>query len=90
MKCVEQRDAPGHYMRFEMDRFLDAQSFQAIIRSFGGYIDNVLVGRIGDVTIFNGFTWFSVSGTDSFETSEAWARRFHAAILRTGVPERVR
>lgn len=71
-----------HYSRYIPDYFIDTKTFSAVIEEFGGYTYNLSVGRIDDITIFSGYTWFSVHGVDSYEDGDMWAKKFEEAFLK--------
>lgn len=70
------------YSRYVLDYFVDTDTFNAIIKDFGGYTYNMCVGKIGEITIFNGHTWFSVSKVNSYEDGDMWAKRFEEAFFK--------
>ncbi|MDE7242371.1 MAG: hypothetical protein K2O18_00050 [Oscillospiraceae bacterium] len=83
LTLVEQRIQFGsdHYSRYITKYFIDNDLFSAAVKRLGGYTYNICVGKIGTVTIFNGLTWLSVHGADSYEDCDMWAERFEQALF---------
>lgn len=66
--------------RYSLNNIVGDDPFRVAIEKLGGYVYNVCVGKIGDVIIFNGFTWVSVHGTQSYEDGDEWARKLVEAL----------
>lgn len=69
-----------YYSRYRLKNIVEDDPFRVAIEKLGGYVYNVCVGKIGDVIIFNGFTWVSVHGTQSYEDGDEWARKLVEAL----------
>lgn len=76
-----ERSVHGKYSKYIPSYFISTNLFEAAIKRLGGYIYNMSVGKIGEVTIFNGFTWISVSGVDSYDEADAWAKKLEETIF---------
>lgn len=74
----------GHYSRYLSANFIDDKNFDDVIKELGGYTYNVLVGKVGDVTIFNGFTWISVHDVSSYEECDKWAKVVDKMLFEKG------
>lgn len=70
------------YSRYVQRYFIDTDVFDAVIKELGGYTYNFSVGKIGDITIFSGYTWLSVHGVDSYEDGDMWAKKFEEAFFK--------
>lgn len=80
---VEERriqEGENHYSKYLPDFFIDDDRFDSAIKQLGGYTYNICVGKIGEITIFNGYTWLSVSGVNSYDDADMWAERFEMEI----------
>ena len=84
LTLVERRtnNLEGHYSRYLSSSFIDDKHFDDIIKELGGYTYNTCVGKVGNITIFNGFTWISVSDVNSYEECDKWARTVDRMLLK--------
>lgn len=75
LTVTERRNQKGenHYSRYLPSFFIDDDCFSSAIKRLGGDTYNVCVGKVGEVTIFNGYTWFSVSNVNSYDDCDMWA-----------------
>lgn len=64
-----------YYSRYRFNSLVQDDPFRIAIEKLGGYVYNVCVGKIGDVIIFNGYTWMSVHGVKSYEDGDNWAKK---------------
>lgn len=75
MTLIEQRrqQYPGEemawYSRYMSNVYVPDDGFKKAIELMGGYIYNTVVGKIGSIIVFNGFTWVSVT-SDSFKEND--------------------
>lgn len=83
LTLIERRNNPieKFYSRYVLRYFIDTDVFTAVIKKLGGYTYNLSVGKIGNVTIFSGYTWLSVSEVDSYEDVDMWAKKFEEAFF---------
>ena len=83
LTLIERRNNPieKFYSRYVLRYFIDTDVFTAVIKKLGGYTYNLSVGKIGNVTIFSGYTWLSVSEVDSYEDGDMWAKKFEEAFF---------
>lgn len=84
LTLIERRNNPieKFYSRYVLRYFIDTDVFDAVIKNFGGYTYNLSVGKIGDVTIFNGHTWLAVHDVDSYEDGDMLVKKFEEAFLK--------
>lgn len=68
------------YSRYSTAFFIDDDRFESAIKRLGGDTCNICVGKIGEATFFNGYTWFSVSGVSSYDDDDMWAERLAMEI----------
>ena len=82
LTVTERRNQKGenHYSRYLPSFFIDDDCFSSAIKRLGGDTYNVCVGKVGEVTIFNGYTWFSVSNVNSYDDCDMWAERVEMEI----------
>lgn len=84
LTLIERRNNPieKFYSRYVLRYFIDTDAFDAVIKELGGYTYNLSVGKIGDVTIFSGYTWLAVHDVDSYEDGDMWAKKFEKAFFK--------
>lgn len=78
---LERNPRAGFYSRYSSGKRIEDKNFAEAIKKLGGYIYNTCVGKIGDVVIFNGFTWVSVHDVDSFGTADSWLKKLEGVLF---------
>lgn len=78
MTIIEERRwfVDEFYTRVKTKEPINNDTFQHAISALGGYVYNVCVGIMGDVSIFNGVTWMSAGNKQSYELNHEWLKRF--------------
>lgn len=79
---IERNPHAGYYSRYSSSEIIHDNEFRIAIEKLGGYVYNTAVGKIGDIVIFNGYTWISVHEVDSYEQGDAWAQKLENALYQ--------
>lgn len=91
---VEQRDEhyPGEmeqkFSKYGSRVYIDDSEFHEAMKKLGGYHYNVCVGRLGDMTIFNGGTWIGIH-SKSHDDNDAKLVEFEQKLGESGWERRL-
>lgn len=64
--------------------FIGDEPFKATIEQIGGHVDNANIGKIDDVTIFNGCVWISVCNVYDCKDCDLWTQRLEQEFFKEG------
>lgn len=81
---IEQRsnNVEGHYAHYKPDYFITDEQFKAAVEKLGGYVYNTCVGKVGDVTLFSGYTWMAVWDVNTYEECDQWAKKLDELLAQ--------
>lgn len=71
------------YRKKAEDDFITDEDFARVINEFGGYVYNLCVGVVGDVEIFNGYTWISVTMAGTYQDCDKWVKKLEKMLSCT-------